>query len=79
MLKGDQPHQMSFSTSVTARISVVGLSNNMKTTCALHVITKYGAICFASSTAAAVMSIILMFLLIQAPKISSNTPYSKIF
>jgi hypothetical protein len=53
VLKGDQPHEMSLSTSVTARISVVELSNNMKTSCALHVITKYGTIFFASSTAAA--------------------------
>jgi hypothetical protein len=53
VLKGDQQHEMSFSTSVTARILVVGLSNNMKTPCALQVITKHGTFFFASCTAAA--------------------------
>jgi hypothetical protein len=41
-------------TSVTARISVVELSSSMKTSCALHVINKYGTIFFVSSTAAVV-------------------------
>ncbi len=54
VLKGVQPHKISFSTSVTARNSVIDVSNNMKTSCALHVITKYGTIFFASNTAAAV-------------------------
>jgi general stress protein 26 len=54
VLKGDQPQKISFMTSVTARISVVELSSSMKTSCALHDITKYGTIFFASSTAAAV-------------------------
>jgi hypothetical protein len=40
--------------SVTTKISVVELSNNMKTPCALHVINKYDTILFTSSTAAAV-------------------------
>jgi hypothetical protein len=53
-LKGVQPHEISFSSSVTARISVVELSNNMKTLYASHVITKYGAIFFASNIAAAI-------------------------
>ncbi len=54
MLKGDQPHEISFMASVTTKISVVELSNNMKTPCALHVINKYDTILFTSSTAAAV-------------------------
>jgi hypothetical protein len=150
VLKGVQPHEIPFSTSVFARNSVVELSNNMKTSCALHVITKYGTIFFASTALQQVLyywayqkttinqcwkvfnhmkslsvhlylqeiqwlnlvitwkhhvlymfllnmvqyispvalqqpllsisktTIILMFLLIKASKISSNTPYSKI-
>jgi hypothetical protein len=38
VLKGDQLHEISFMTSVTARISVVEFSNNMKTSSA-YVIT----------------------------------------
>jgi hypothetical protein len=53
-LKGVQPHENPFSSSVTARISVVELSNNMKTLYALHVFTKYGTIFFTSNTAAAI-------------------------
>jgi hypothetical protein len=49
VLKGVQPHEIPFSTSVFARNSVVELSNNMKTLCAVHVITKYGTIFFAST------------------------------
>jgi hypothetical protein len=49
-----QPHEISFNTSVTARISAVKQSNNMKTSCALHAITKNSTIFFASNTAAAV-------------------------
>ncbi len=41
-------------TSLTARNSVVQLSNNMKTSFAVHVITKNDTIFFASSTEAAV-------------------------
>ncbi len=51
MLKHVQPHEIPFSTSVTAGISVVKYSNSMKTSYALHVITKYGTIFFAISTA----------------------------
>jgi hypothetical protein len=54
VLKGVQPHEIPFSSSETARISVVELSNNMKTLYALHVITKYGTIFFASNIAAAI-------------------------
>jgi hypothetical protein len=54
VLKHVQPHEISFSTSVTARISVVKHSTNSKTSCALHVIPKNGAIFFASYIAAAV-------------------------
>ena len=49
-----QPHEISFSTSIAARISVVKLGNTMKTLYALHVITKNGTIFFASNTTAAV-------------------------
>jgi hypothetical protein len=54
VLKGFQPHEIPFSSSVTARISVVELSNNMKTLYALHVITKNGTIFFASNMAEAI-------------------------
>ncbi len=54
MLKGVQPHEIPFSSSVTTRISVVELSKNMKTLYALHVITKYGSIFFASNIAVAI-------------------------
>ncbi len=54
MLKHVQPHEISFSTSVTAEISVVKHSNNMKPSCALHAITKKGTISIASNLAAAV-------------------------
>jgi hypothetical protein len=60
VLRGVQPQEIPFSTSISARISVVKHSNNikhsnnMKTSCALHVITKYGTIFFISSTVAAV-------------------------
>ena len=54
MLKHVQPHEIPFSSSVTARISVVELGNTMKTLYALHVITKNGTIFFTSNTAAAV-------------------------
>jgi hypothetical protein len=36
VLVGDQAHEISFNTSVTARISVVDVSNNMKASCALQ-------------------------------------------
>jgi hypothetical protein len=48
MLKSIQPHEICFSTSITARISVVDVSYNKKTSCALHVITKNGTIFFTS-------------------------------
>jgi hypothetical protein len=51
VLKHVQPHEIPFSTSVTAGISVVKHSNNMKTSYALHVITKYGTIFLTISTA----------------------------
>jgi hypothetical protein len=51
VLKYVQLHEISFSTSAPARISVVDVSNNIKTSCALHVITNNGAIFFARSTA----------------------------
>jgi hypothetical protein len=49
-----QPHEIPFSSPVTARISAVELGNTMKTLYALHVIMKYGTIFFASNTAAAI-------------------------
>ena len=54
VLKHVQPHEISFSTSIAERISWVDVCNNIKTSCALHVITKNGKICFARNTAAAV-------------------------
>jgi hypothetical protein len=54
MLKHVQPHEIHFSTSIAARISVVKHSNKMKTLYALHVTTKNGTIFFASNTAAVV-------------------------
>jgi hypothetical protein len=54
VLKHVQPHEISFSTSIAERISWVDVCNNMKTSCALHVITKNNTIFFASNTAAGI-------------------------
>ncbi len=54
MLVGAQPHEISFSASVSERISVVDVSNNSNTSCALHVITNNAVIFFASDTASVI-------------------------
>jgi hypothetical protein len=48
VLKHVHPHVISFSTSISARISVVKHSNTMKASCAMHVITKKGTIFFVT-------------------------------
>jgi uncharacterized protein (DUF1015 family) len=47
VLKHVQPHEISFSTSVTERISWVDVCYSIKASCFLHVINNYAVIIFA--------------------------------